>query len=211
MNLIKNHLKRKKVTKCENKNLIHENVKNASTLSKSSLSLSSELRKFAKMGYKCDYMGTGLHYEASPSHLDHVLSKHDYPLAQGPLVLPIDCHQAANYHKPVQEVIADRTEFRHEEDGQSCFTWLPLKVGVEAWGEGRCDKETFRVKSVTQIIVGTASLRDMSIVFTCDKHGCVVHCPCTVCYDAKTSSNNCKFICREYMCDDCNSNAKNIT
>ena len=101
----------KKVTKCENKNLIHENVENPSMLSKSSLSLSSELRKFAKMGYKCDYIATGLHYEAPPSHLDHVLSKHDYPLAQGPLVLPIDCHQAANYHKPVQEVIADRTEF----------------------------------------------------------------------------------------------------
>ena len=118
----------------------------------------------AKWGYKCDYRGTGLHHEAAPSHLDHVLSKHDYPLAQGPLVLPIDWHHADNYHKSVQEVIADRTEFRHEEDGQRCYTWMPLKVGEEAWGEGKFDEETFRVKSVTQRIVGTASLKDMSVV-----------------------------------------------
>ena len=140
----------------------------------------------AKWGYKCDYRGTGLHHEAAPSHLDHVLSKHDYPLAQGPLVLPIDWHQADNYHKSVQEVIADRTEFRHEEDGQRCYTWMPLKVGEEAWGEGKFDEETFRVESVTQRIVGTASLKDMSVVFTCSKHGCVIHCPCTVCHDASS-------------------------
>ena len=129
-------------------------------------SLSSVLIKFAIWVYRCDYRGTGLHHEASPSHLDHVLSKLDYPLAQGPLVLPIDCNQADNYHKSVQEVIANRTEFRHEEDGQSCFTWLPLKVGVEAWGKGKSGKETFRVKSVTQRIVGATSLRDMSVVST---------------------------------------------
>ena len=127
----KNSSETKGVSKCENKNPINKNVQ-SSTLS----SLSSELIKFAIWGYKCDYRGTGLHHEASPSHLDHVLSKLDYPLAQGPLVLPIDCNQADNYHKSVQEVIANRTEFRHEEDGLSCFTCLPLKVGVKAWCEG---------------------------------------------------------------------------
>ena len=167
----------KNIVKGENKNISYEHEQ-ISTVSKSSSSLSSELRKFAIWGYKCDYMGTGLHYEASPSHLDHVLSKHDYPLAQGPLVLPIDCHQADNYHKSVQEVIADRTEFHHEEGGQRCYTWMPLKVGEEAWGEGKSDKETFCLESVKQHIVGTASLKDMSVVFTCSKHkhGCVIYC-----------------------------------
>ena len=86
----------------------------------------------------------------------------------------------------MEEVIADRTKFRHEEDGQRCYTWMPLKVGEEAWGEGKFDEETFRVESVTQRIVGTASLKDMSVVFTCSKHGCVIHCPCTVCHDASS-------------------------
>ena len=185
----------KNILKGENKNISYEHEQ-ISTVSKSSSSLSSELRKFAIWGYKCDYMGTGLHYEASPSHLDHVLSKHDYPLAQGPLVLPKDCNQADNYHKSVQEVIADKTEFRHAEDGQRCYSWMPLKVGEEAWGdEGKSDKETFRVESVTQRIEGTASLRDMSVVVTCTKHGCVIYCPCTVCHYARTSSNTCKRIC----------------
>ena len=195
----------KNILKGENKNIIYEYVQPSTKLSKSLPSLSSELIKFATWGYKCDYRGNGgLHYEAVPSHLDHVLSKHDYPLAQGPLVLPIDCHQADNYHKPVQEVIADRTEFRHEEDGQRCYSWVPLKVGAEAWGKNTSDKETFRVESVTRRIVGTASFRDMSVVFTCNKHGCVIYCPCTVCYDARTNSNTCKSICREFTCDDCN-------
>ena len=48
--------------------------------------------------YMCDC--TGLHHhEATLSGLFHVLYKHDSPLAQGPLVLPIDCHQADNYHR----------------------------------------------------------------------------------------------------------------
>ena len=195
----------KNTLKGENENIIYEYDEQSSTMvSKTLPSLSSELKKFAMWGYKCDYRDPGLHHEAVPSHLDHVLSKHNYPLAQGPLVLPIDGHQADNYHKSVQEVIADRTEFRHEEDGQRCYSWVPSKVGAEAWGEGTSNNETFRVESVKRRIVGTASLRDMSVVYTCNNHGCVINCPCTVCYDARTTSNTCKSICREFTCDDCN-------
>ena len=64
----------------ENKSIIYEPEQKSLVPS-----LSSELKRFAKWGYKCDCRGTGLHHEAAPSHLDHVLSKHDYPLAQGPL------------------------------------------------------------------------------------------------------------------------------
>ena len=71
----------------------------------------------------------------------------------------------------MQEVIADRTKILRD--------------------KGKSDKETFRVESVTQRIEGTASLRDMSVVFTCTKHGCVIYCPCTVCHDARTSINTC--------------------
>ena len=88
----------KNILKGENKNIINEyDQTSATSMVSKSLprpSLSSELTKFAIWGYKCDYRGTGLHHEAAPSHLNHVLSKHDYPLAQGPLVLPVDCRQA---------------------------------------------------------------------------------------------------------------------
>ena len=42
------------------------------------------------------------------------------------------------------------------------------------------------------------------MVFTCNMHGCVIYCLCTVCHDARTSSNTCKRICQENACDQCN-------
>ena len=48
----------------------------------------------------------------------------------------------------------------------------------------------------------TASLKDMSIVYTCHLHNCFIHCPCSIC---RMESGDCKSICRENCCQDCSS------
>ena len=70
------------ILKGEYKNITYEHEQKSLVL-KSLPSLSSELKRLAKWGYKYNYRGTGLNHEAALNHLDHVLSKHDYPLAQG--------------------------------------------------------------------------------------------------------------------------------
>ena len=160
--------------------------------------LKSELNRFTGFGY---IFSNGSHHSADLNHLDHIFSRHSYPLAQGPVVLPLDQAQWVNANKTTQEVLAERTEFSHE-DSQGCYKWFSSKVGTEAWDDSHTNKgEAYEVVKSDLDIQGAASLIDMSVVYTCSKHQCVVHCPCSVCNDTR---DTCKTICKHNPCEDCN-------
>ena len=59
----------KNILKGKNRNITYEHEQ-ASTVSKSLPSLSSELKTFAIWGYNCGNGGTGHHHEALPVHLE---------------------------------------------------------------------------------------------------------------------------------------------
>jgi hypothetical protein len=50
----------------------------------------------------------GSHSVVNSNILDHIYSKHDYPLAQGPAVPPIDNVQFGSMNKTLQQVREDR-------------------------------------------------------------------------------------------------------
>ena len=134
--------------------------------------------------------------------LKNCLSKHSYPVAQGPAVPPLD----DPYSK--DKAFADRTEYVHT--NQKCFEWLPAKIGLDIFGETiefdiNSKKEldaVFEVEKSPELknIKGAASLRDMSIVYTCKLQNCIVHCPCTVCMKKK---GDCRGTCKQFSCQKC--------
>ena len=140
--------------------------------------------------------------------LDHIYSKHDYPLAQGPAVPPIDKEQFGSMNKSLQQVFGERTEYSHSAD-QECYEWIPTRIGIEAWiaaaGHTGADYE---VRNSQSIIVGAASMRSMSVVYTCTHNRCIIHCPCNCCRDTRQS---CKNICKNFPCEDCSSQCKEHT
>ena len=66
-----------------------------------------------------------------PKTLQQILSRHPYPLSQGPVLLPVDC-ETENINS-ASEVLTEKTIFNHS-DSQDCFEWIPVIVGVSAWG-----------------------------------------------------------------------------
>ena len=124
--------------------------------------------------------------------MNNCLSKHSYPKAQGPAVPPLDRSYGSDH-----KAFADRTEYVHS--NQECFEWLPAEIGLDIFGETveyKINDEmeidaVFEVRKFPQLnIKGAASLKDMSIVYTCKLQNCIVHCPCTVCMNQKG-------VCRE--------------
>ena len=75
-----------------------------------------------------------------PRTLQYLMSKHSYPLSQGPVLLPIDCHVSEKWEqlpksKSISKVLSTKTTFSHDEK-QGCFDWSPVSGGVSAWGQG---------------------------------------------------------------------------
>ena len=73
-----------------------------------------------------------------PRTLQHILSKNQYPLSQGPVLLPNDCFSTEKYEsepisKSVTEVLTTKTVFSHNVS-QACYEWHPTSTGVSAWG-----------------------------------------------------------------------------
>ena len=99
--------------------------------------------------------------------------------------------------KSVQQVFGERTEYSHALD-ENCYEWIPNKDGLEAWQKGAC----FNVRDNEIKIAGAASLTNMSVVYTCTAHGCIIHCPCSCCQDQR---NTCKKVCQTFPCTDCSS------
>ena len=132
--------------------------------------------------------------------IHQILSKHPYPLSQGPVLLPIDC--ATEEKKSINEVLTAKTVFAHS-DSQRCYEWTPASAGTSTWGTL---DNSYEVSDLNFCVQGPASLKNMAIVYTCNLHKCVIHCPCTVCRDPNI---NCKMQCRTEVCQQCNSQCTN--
>ena len=138
-----------------------------------------------------------------PRSLRQILTNLDFPLSQGPVVLPLDCatdgglETFAGSNKSTSEVLRERTMFSHSES-QKCYEWVPTEVGMAAWVAAA--KETFSAKIPCMKIAGPASLINMGQVYTCTALGCLVHCPCRLCRD---QSKLCRLQCKAEVCTDC--------
>ena len=141
--------------------------------------------------------------EFLPRTLQTILLKHSYPLSQGPVILPVDCFTTECYEKSprfksISDILTLKTVFSHDQS-QGCVEWLPLVVGVDAWGQR---KPSYDTKKLTNSVSSVASTKDMSVVYTCTMGMCMIHCPCTICRDRR---QNCKFQCKSEVCSGCNS------
>lgn len=138
--------------------------------------------------------------------LKNCYSKHAYPVAQGPVVPPRDI----TYEEySTQKVFASRTEYVHSH--QECLEWIPIEIGLDIFKKEMENKNdfdiqidaVFELKKRPQLnIKGAASLKDMSILYTCKLQNCIIHCPCTVC---RIQKNDCRVTCKQYSCETCSS------
>ena len=144
-------------------------------------------------------------------YLSHLQTAHSYPLAQGPINLPIETFIVGG-GPTIQEVLTARTAFVHERS-QRCYKWTPMNTGISAWGavapdpnlSGNTRHLTSHVATeiqLTNVIKGAASTTDMKIFYPCNIGSCKIFCPCNICNDIRKT---CKFICREVPCKKCNS------
>ena len=140
--------------------------------------------------------------------LSEVYSRHSFPIAQGTAVPPLDEAAQIRGGKDHHSVFIHRTEFKHEND--NCVEKIPIISGVDAYignepvKSGKSVDVKFKIKRLCKFEThGPASLlKNMSIIYTCNNHQCIINCPCTICTDTKDS---CKNICREIPCKDCTS------
>ena len=138
--------------------------------------------------------------------LNQIFLRHPFPRNQGPVILPFECEGSwqngvkVNIRSP-DEVMEQRTVFYHH-DNQSCAVWYPVVTGVDSWKNICKGKGTYEVKELDWSIQGPSSLRDMSIVYTCNQYCCIIHCPCSICNDKRI---NCRMQCKTEKCHNCNS------
>ena len=149
----------------------------------------------------CSLVGGG----QVPRTLQHILSKSQYPLSQGPVLLPNDCFSSEKYEfeppapKSVSEVLTSKTVFSHGVS-QACYEWHPTNTGVSAWGAG-CEVRAMVGDGLS--LAGPASVMGtMGVVYTCMMSQCVIFCPCTICTDTRKT---CKNLCKAEVCKECNS------
>ena len=74
------------------------------------------------------YLGT----ETLGPYLSQLQTAYSYPLAQGPINLPIETFIVGG-GPTIQEVLTARTAFVHERS-QRCYKWAPMNTGISAWG-----------------------------------------------------------------------------
>lgn len=138
--------------------------------------------------------------------LQKLFQRHPFPINQGPVIIPFECEgEWKNGHKvnvrEPKEVMEQRTVFHHD-DLQPCVSWYPLVSGIDAWKQKNNIIPTYRVEELRHGIQGPASLRDMSIVYSCNHLGCQLHCPCSICND---KTDNCRMECKTESCQNCRS------
>ena len=152
------------------------------------------------------------HYSPPPHGLHEIFKNHPFPRSQGPVILPFECEGEWENGIKInvrtnKDVMDQRTVFHHDND-QPCGAWYPTVFGIESWKSTYTNNivnHCYDVQELGNGILGPASLRDMSIVYTCNQLRCVVHCPCNVCNDNR---NNCKMQCKTEICQHCNSQCK---
>ena len=139
-----------------------------------------------------------------PRSLQKILSKHPYPLSQGPVLLPLD--SATEDNKSVESVLATKTVFNHNNAEQGCHEWVPVgSPGVSSWGQDSEAKYT--LTDINFSLQGVASTKNMGIVYTCNKSKCVLNCPCKICTDQAVT---CKLQCRVEVCAECSCQCLNM-
>ena len=89
--------------------------------------------------------------------------------------------------KTQQEVFSQRTEYSHSTD-QGCYMWKPKITGLSAWSSARSDDPApygVTDKNDMYTLVGAASTTNMSIMYSCTHHGCIIFCPCSCCTETE--------------------------
>ena len=144
-----------------------------------------------------DYVRSGEEVLENFDSLQNILGKHPFPLSQGPVILPVD---SLTNQRTDEEELTSKTKFMHS-DSQSCYEWIPLGGGLIGWGYSvaensfiKKEEESYLAKDLSHPIEGTASCKDKrDHLYTCQFHKCIIHCPCTICYEQnKTESEKMK-------------------
>ena len=133
--------------------------------------------------------------------LKRLLHCHPFPRYQGPFDKPMDEKTygvCSLTHEEDQYTFKSYTTFKHD-DNQDCQMW---KIKNEQNAEKLNLHFTFNTEHVKcgSSLSGPASDKRMSIMYTCEKHSCVIMCPCAVCNNISAA---CRNICRGNTCKTC--------
>ena len=140
----------------------------------------------------------------------HILGLHPFPLSQGPVNPPhdswmeeeqlVDGKYCSEGKKTLAEVMFHRTVFTHD-DNQECGEWIPGDDKDKQDIRTITEKRYTVTKTKIELEGPASSMDHMGIVYTCQFHKCVVHCPCKICCDRQST---CKRLCLTEVCQDCN-------
>ena len=139
------------------------------------------------------------------SSLEHILSKHSFPLLQGPSIPQLDCVIYGN--KTPNEMLMAKTIFSHSES-QECGEWTPIQSGLDGWGnistntsQEKSQCEIYTVSQLEKRIQGpSTSKKDRNLLYTCQLQNCSIKCPCSICRNIK---EECNYNCGSKMCNKC--------
>ena len=165
---------------------------------------------FLKRGWSQAVIYRGYKEVKLHSSLLQILSKHPFPLQQGPSIPQLDCAPFSNQTET--EMLIAKTIFSHSES-QECGEWTPLQSGLGGWGiispftsltESPC--ETFTVSRLGNGIQGAASSKkDMNLLYTCSLQNCIIKCPCSIC---RATKEQCDANCESKKCPQCTKQCK---
>ena len=167
--------------------------------------VSMRQKSFLKRGWSKPVIYRGYEEVRLYNSLQQILSKHPFPLQQGPSIPQLDC--AAYSNETENDMLIAKTIFNHSES-QECGHWTPIHSGLNGWGiltentpqmESQC--ETFTVSQIENGIQGPASSKnDMNLLYTCQLQNCIIRCPCSIC---KNTTEQCEANCESKMCQQC--------
>ena len=131
--------------------------------------------------------------------LEKLLKCHPFPRYQGPFYKPMTCRIYEEFTQDEDNYTFESyTTFQHTES-QSCKIWKIINKNDDDKLKLHLTFNT-NITKTDQNLAGPASDRHMSIMYNCQKHRCVIMCPCAVC-DLQTSS--CRLVCRSNPCNEC--------
>ena len=125
---------------------------------------------FLKRGFSKPVIYRGYKEVRLYKSLQQILSKHPFPLRQGPSIPQLECAPFSNQTE--NEMLIAKTIFRHSES-QECGEWTPIQSGLDGWGiisantskmKSQC--ETFTVSHLENGIQGPASSKMTRIYYT---------------------------------------------
>ena len=162
-------------------------------------------KTFLKRGHGQPVIYKGYQEVRLHSSLLQILSKHPFPLQQGPFIPHLDCDAFSNQTE--NEMLTAKTMFSHCES-QECGKWTPIQSGLDGWrtitpntSQLKSSCETYSVSNLEKQIQGPASSKkDMNLLYTCQLQKCVILCCCSICI---LKTEQCKENCESKMCNKC--------